>query len=94
MTISLENAKRLPSFNGIKMNLDEAVELEKAIHILDKIPQFYEGEELEIGKNDPKNGKPDYWWLTYGSIELSRYYSLTKLLVDFAHTLIEEGVIK
>lgn len=52
---------------------------------LNDLPQFpndSDGGELQIGKNDPKNMQPDYWWASYGKIHLHGYYSLKQLLVD------------
>ncbi len=58
---------------------------------LNRLPQFMDGEELIIAKNDPKNGEADYWWAAYGEIHLSGYYSLKKLLKDLDKECKEYG---
>jgi len=83
-------------------NKNRALEVSKRymtkeqLEILEKIPQFpvIEGEdreELIIGKNDPKSGATDYWWCRYGTISLSDYYSLPKLLADLADECLKHG---
>jgi hypothetical protein len=56
------------------------------LKILEELPQFPSGDkgthgELHIGKNDPKNGQPDYWWCSYGDIYIfDQFYSLPAML--------------
>ena len=56
----------------------------KELKILEALPQFpIKGKhsELHIGKNDPKNGQPDYWWCSYGDIYIfDQFYSLPAML--------------
>ena len=67
------------------------------LEILEELQQFprtsskEHHNELIIGKNDPKNGERDYWWCSYGDINLSMYYSLPKLLVDLADECIKRN---
>lgn len=58
---------------------------------LDQLPQFQGDTELEIAKNDPKNGQDDYWWVSYGRIHLTGYYSLKQLLIDFDKECAKNG---
>lgn len=71
------------------MRLEEALNLSMAIEYLNELPQKQEGLELVIGKNDPKNGCDDYWWCTYGEINLSNYYSLSQMLIDLWEACLE-----
>ena len=71
------------------MTITEAFELAVAIDFLDGLPQTPStvNDEMKIGKNDPKNGQPDYWWAAYGTVYISGYYSLSKLMVDLANQI-------
>lgn len=66
------------------------------LEILESLPQKPNngGAELHIGKNDPKNGKPDYWWCVYGDIGMSGFYSLPQMLGHLARECLRYGYIE
>jgi hypothetical protein len=66
------------------------------LEILEELPQFPKesSNELKIYKNDPKNGKSDYWGASYGDIFLTDYYSLPALLSKLVEECIRMGYVK
>lgn len=61
------------------------------LNALPQFPKDREKGELLIGKNDPKDMKPDYWWASYGKIHLNNYYSLKQLLIDLDKECLKNG---